>query len=167
MPTNQIRETLIATLYYLENRATHTYEDYLVCNVHTALIGATQITFPECDCGLDASIAGIKAALASLDATSQYDAIFAAIVHEREYQTRKWGRIAEHPHEVAGYIALMQSELAEAHQAWCKGRFGVDDLREVLQVIAVGVACLEQHGVRERAEIEEARDSLSLEAENR
>lgn len=161
MPTNQIRETLIATLEYLKEYATHTNNLSFMCDAlkppWTTINGIYYSEcYSACNCGLDASIAGIKAALASLDTTSQYDAIFAAIVHEREYQTRKWGSVAEHPHEVAGYIALMQSELAEAHQAWCKGRFGVDDLREVLQVIAVGVACLEQHGVRERAEIEGA-----------
>lgn len=157
MIDNQIRETLTAALEYLETHATHADGFYFRCAaLEPPWTAKGETCHAECDCGLAASISGIKAALASLDTTSQYDAIFAAIVHEREYQTRKWGSVAEHPHEVAGYIALMQSELAEAHQAWCKGRFGVDDLREVLQVIAVGVACLEQHGVRERKEIEEA-----------
>lgn len=79
--------------------------------------------------------------------------IFAAIRRERQYQTAKWGSVQEHPHEVASYCVIMQGELDEAMQAWRKGRFGADDLREVLQVVAVGVACLEQHGVVEREEL--------------
>lgn len=84
--------------------------------------------------------------------------IIAAIDRERAYQDNKWGTIQEHPHDVAAWILIMRSELAEAEQGWVKGNGDRDALAEILQVIAVGVACLEQHGVVER---EEANDPPS------
>lgn len=76
--------------------------------------------------------------------------IYGAITRERDYQTDKWGTLEEHPHEVGGWIAIMQKELNEALAAWCSKRGDEAALREILQVIATGVACLEQHGVVER-----------------
>lgn len=79
--------------------------------------------------------------------------IYAAIDRERAYQTRKWGTIADHPHEVGGYLLIAKKELDEAIEAWVKARDGdAGALRELLQVVAVGVACMEQHGVVERSQ---------------
>ncbi len=80
---------------------------------------------------------------------SQAD-IYAAITRERAYQDDKWGTPFEHPHDVPGWLLIMRGELEEAEQGWLKGNGDKDALRELLQVIAVGVACLEQHGVVER-----------------
>lgn len=76
--------------------------------------------------------------------------IFEAIQRERWYQDKKWGTIEEHPHTVAEWILVMESELQEAKQGWLKGTSNLQALEEILQVIATGVACLEQHGVVER-----------------
>lgn len=76
--------------------------------------------------------------------------VFAAVARERAYQDRKWGTPEEHPHEVGAWLTLMRKELHEAEEAWCSHRGDVGALEEILQVIAVGVACLEQHGVVER-----------------
>lgn len=73
--------------------------------------------------------------------------IFDAIQRERQYQDAKWGN---KPHTVGNFILIMEGELEEAKQSWRKGVGDKDALRELLQVIAVGVACLEQHGVVER-----------------
>ena len=73
--------------------------------------------------------------------------IFDAIQDERNYQTTKWGNIKEHPHTVMEWIAIMEGELQEAKQAWLKGTGDKEALGELLQVVAVGVACVEQHGV--------------------
>ncbi|MCB0063989.1 MAG: hypothetical protein KDE19_17825 [Caldilineaceae bacterium] len=73
--------------------------------------------------------------------------IINAIVRERIYQNRKWGN---KPHTVGNFLLIMEGELEEAKQAWRKGTGDADALREILQVISVGVACLEQHGVVER-----------------
>lgn len=77
------------------------------------------------------------------------DKIYHAIDRERDYQDKKWGDVKEHPHEVASWLLIMKKELQEAEDAWMKT--GDDEaIREVVQVIATGVACLEQHGVQER-----------------
>jgi len=73
-----------------------------------------------------------------------------AIGRERDYQDKKWGGIRKHPHTVGEWLLIMESELQEAKDGWCRGRGDEDALKEVLQVVAVGVACLEQHGVVER-----------------
>mgnify|MGYP003417210807 FL=1 len=45
-------------------------------------------------------------------------AVFEAIASERGYQDRKWGTPAEHPHEVGGYLTLMDVHLQRAKAAW-------------------------------------------------
>lgn len=76
------------------------------------------------------------------------DKIVEAIKNERAYQRDKYG---DKPHDVGSFILIMQGELDEAAQGWRKGVGDEDALREILQVIAVGVACLEQHGIVARS----------------
>lgn len=78
------------------------------------------------------------------------DAIFEAVKRERAYQDAKWGTIEAHPHDVPGWILIMQSELNEAVEEWVHNGGDAEALREILQVVATGVACLEQHGIVER-----------------
>lgn len=85
--------------------------------------------------------------------------VFAGIDREREYQERKWGA---NPHTVGEWLLIAEAELAEAKQAWVKGHGPFDALRELLQVIAVGVACLEEHGVYERDRAERPRNERDL-----
>ncbi|RIK26954.1 MAG: hypothetical protein DCC55_39670 [Chloroflexi bacterium] len=75
------------------------------------------------------------------------EAIFQAIARERRYQDDKYG---PKPHTVANFLLIMEAELDEAKRAWVKSEGDQNALREILQVIAVGVACLEQHGIVER-----------------
>lgn len=70
--------------------------------------------------------------------------VFQAINVERKYQNIKWG---DKPHTVAEWLLIMRSELDEAERGWVKNGGDVRALEEVLQTVAVGVACLEQHGV--------------------
>lgn len=69
-----------------------------------------------------------------------------AIVLERRYQDETWGTISDNPHEIGQWLAIMQRELDEARAAYdaCYERVA---LGKILQVAAVGVACLEQHGI--------------------
>lgn len=71
--------------------------------------------------------------------------VLSAIHDERVYQNRKWGTIAQHPHEVGGYLTLMRKLLADAEVAWSTRRGDVGALDEIRKVVAVGVACMEQH----------------------
>lgn len=77
--------------------------------------------------------------------------VFEAITSEREYQDRKWGTPAEHPHEVGGWLTLMAVHLRRAQEAWAGANNDVEALASLRKVLAVGVACGEQHGLRGRA----------------
>jgi hypothetical protein len=81
----------------------------------------------------------------------QITAVFAAIAREREYQDRKWGPVdGPGSRHIAEYLLILRQELAEAEKGWVKGKGDVEALREILQVAAVAVACLQQHGIVER-----------------
>jgi len=70
--------------------------------------------------------------------------ICSLIDNERKKQDRIHGKIEDHPHSVAEWMLIMRKELQEAENAWIK-RGEVSSIMEIIQVIAVGVACLEQH----------------------
>jgi hypothetical protein len=76
--------------------------------------------------------------------------VYAAIDTEREWQDRKWGTVAQHPHEVGGWITLMRKLLNDAEAAWCSEDGDIQALEEIRKVLAVGVACAEQHGLKGR-----------------
>jgi len=77
--------------------------------------------------------------------------VFEAIDSERVHQDRKWGTIEQHPHEVGGWIILMRKLLADAEKAWSENATDYLALEEIRKVLAVGVACCEQHGVSMRS----------------
>lgn len=76
--------------------------------------------------------------------------VFGAVTDERQYQVERWGTNDEHPHDVPAWLLIMERELAEAKEAWVIKGGDREALREIVQVVAVGVACLEQHGVVSR-----------------
>ena len=90
---------------------------------------------------------------------SQIDEVFAAIRREREHQKRKYGR--DRSCEVGTFITVLRGELREVEDAFCGLKDTKKALEEILQVVAVGVACLEEHGVVERDSI--SRDPLRYE----
>lgn len=78
---------------------------------------------------------------------STLEEVFEKIRAEREYQDNKWGTIEEHPHDLPGYLLIMRKELEEAENGWMKNSSGRNSaLQEILQVAAVAVAALQQHG---------------------
>jgi hypothetical protein len=77
--------------------------------------------------------------------------VLSAIARERDHQDRKHGPIDTHPHGIVEWMLIMRNEIAEAEQAWTK-KGEAEALKEILQVVATGFACLEQHGVVERTE---------------
>jgi hypothetical protein len=76
---------------------------------------------------------------------------YESIQTEREYQDRKWGTPAEHPHEVGAWLTLMQVHLTKAMQEWAGANHDRGALIELRKVLAIGVACAEQHGLPHRA----------------
>lgn len=84
-------------------------------------------------------------------ATARMRAVFDAVGVERDYGDRKHGTIgAGGGHTLGEWVILAEAELAEAKLALIKGGKGRNSLRsELLQVAAVCVAALEQHGLEE------------------
>lgn len=73
-----------------------------------------------------------------------------SLLDERKFQDNKWGTIQDHPHTVGEWILLIEAELAEAKEALIKGGTGRDSvLSEIIQVGALALACIEQHGADE------------------
>lgn len=69
---------------------------------------------------------------------------------ERDFQDQKHGSLSAHGHTVGEWILIMESELAEAKLAILKGGTGRNRvMHEILQVVATGIAALEQHGIDE------------------
>ncbi len=77
--------------------------------------------------------------------------VFEAIDSERYYQDRKWGALAERPHEVGGWLALMDVHLHRAKAAWAGANNDAEALEALRKVLAIGVACAEQHGIPSRS----------------
>lgn len=84
--------------------------------------------------------------------------VYNAIDTERTHQDLKWGTISQHPQDIAGWMLIMRKELEEAEEAWVNGD-PEDCLNEMLQVIATGVAGLEQHGAVTRYDIRDRNES--------
>jgi uncharacterized protein (DUF2344 family) len=70
-----------------------------------------------------------------------------AIERERKYQDHKWGTIEESPHSIERWIEIIQGELDEAKEALWEKTDKSAALAEIIQTVAVGHACLEQHGI--------------------
>lgn len=76
--------------------------------------------------------------------------IFKTITDERNFHDRKWGTIKEHGHEVGAWITIMRKLLNDAEIAWTSDVGDDGALLELRKVLAVGVACAEQHGLPPR-----------------
>lgn len=73
------------------------------------------------------------------------DEVFELIKREREYQNKKWGR--DRTQSIPGFIAVIEGELNEAKHGWLKNVPAKhSSLSEILQIAAVAVACIEEHG---------------------
>lgn len=81
--------------------------------------------------------------------------VYEAVDTERDFQDRKWGTLEKHPHEVGAWIALMSKLIRDAENAWASSNGDYKALEEVRKVIAVGVACAEQHGITTRSKFTE------------
>jgi len=72
--------------------------------------------------------------------------VLSAIHDERVFQNRKWGTVTDHPHEVGGWLTIMRKILTDADAAWAGNKGDIGALDEIRKVVAVGIACMEQHG---------------------
>jgi hypothetical protein len=76
---------------------------------------------------------------------------YESIQTERDYQDRKWGAVSERPHEVGAWLTLMQVHLRRAQEAWASAPNDRGALNELRKVLAIGVACGDQHGLPHRS----------------
>ena len=76
--------------------------------------------------------------------------VYDAIGTERYYQEQKWGMLEEHPQSVGGYLTLMRVHLTNAEAVWAGSTGDTDALHYLRKVLALGVACGEQHGLPKR-----------------
>jgi hypothetical protein len=81
--------------------------------------------------------------------------VYDAIDSERDFQDRKWGTIEQHPHEVAGWLTLIRQHLRDSEEAWSGGSSDYVALQEIRKILAIGVACAEQHGIQTRSRQQE------------
>ena len=79
------------------------------------------------------------------------ESVYESIDSERAYQDRKWGGVLKHPHEVGGWLTIMRTLLADAEFAWAGNDGDYSALVEIRKLLAVGVACAEQHGLPARS----------------
>jgi hypothetical protein len=79
------------------------------------------------------------------------DDVYKSIDSERNYQDRKWGTVEVHPHEIGGWLILMRYYLTNAEALWASGNSDYKALLELRKVLAIGVACAEQHGLPGRS----------------
>lgn len=82
---------------------------------------------------------------------NQRNEVYKSIDTERYYQDRKWGTVDQHPHEVGGWLTLMRKLLTDAEAAWCSNNGDHKALIELRKILAVGIACAEQHGLPDRS----------------
>lgn len=80
--------------------------------------------------------------------------ILEGLVRERTYQNLKWGTVDSRPHEVAGWLMIAENHLNVAKDFWSNLPRDDEALFEILKVMAVCCACLEQHGIVMRTEEE-------------
>lgn len=85
-------------------------------------------------------------------ASSMTESIIRAIEEERDYQDKKHGSIREHPHTVAEWYLIMKREMDEVEAAYFQRPSKRAMLDEIRQVVAVGIACIQQHGVVSRSD---------------
>lgn len=73
--------------------------------------------------------------------------VLSEIEREMDYQDDKWGNKEQ---SLPGYLLIMKKEIDEAIDGWMRGDVRKDSrnspLHEIVQVVAVGVQCLEQYG---------------------
>ena len=76
--------------------------------------------------------------------------VMEAIESEREHQEQKW---PGHQHTTAEWILIMDKCLQDAKRLWVTGHGDNAALHEIRQVVAVGVAAMEQCGAPKRGDV--------------
>ena len=80
--------------------------------------------------------------------TVEQETALRAVIDERRFQDEKWGPLFNGgSHTIGEWLLLIEDELIEAKRSLIKGGTGRDSVRsEIVQIAALAVSCLEQHG---------------------
>ena len=73
--------------------------------------------------------------------------VYSRIDTERDYQDLIW---SGHTHEVGAYITMLRHYVTKAEQAWTENQGDTPALDVIRKITAIGVHCMEEHGVPER-----------------
>lgn len=80
-----------------------------------------------------------------VDIPLSFFAIIGKVAEERRFQDVRYGPAG---HSLGAWALILEAELNEVKEACIKPREGRDNvINEIIQVLAVGFAALEQHGV--------------------
>lgn len=79
----------------------------------------------------------------AITSKSTKEELYNAIRRERKHQLEKYPSDSEYPRTLLGYMAVAEEEVNEAILAYCKNTGDEEARRELLQVVATGVAWLE------------------------
>lgn len=85
--------------------------------------------------------------------------VYSIINDERVYQDRKWGTIEDRPKQVGSWITLMRHLVSQAEFQWSTTNGDHSALDQIRKLVAVGVACMEQHGGVPRSAVDFAEQS--------
>lgn len=79
--------------------------------------------------------------------------VYKAIDSERNYQLKRWGVNGEDAkHSVGDFLTYMDDYLSEAKHRASREDGDTGSLEVLRKVVALGVACMEQHGAPMRAD---------------
>lgn len=84
--------------------------------------------------------------------STNLSAALRVIGEERAYQDGKWGTLEQHPHELGAWLLIMEDIIADARKVYRSKQGDKAALHEVRKLLAVGIACAEQHGLPGRFE---------------
>lgn len=77
--------------------------------------------------------------------------VYRALNEERDYQDSKWGgQVHDRGHEVEAWLIYMQAYLNKAINRVSTEKGAQGALEEMRKVVALGIACFENHGVPPR-----------------
>ena len=79
--------------------------------------------------------------------------VLEAVQREQAYATNKWGAKAR---SLLAWVLIMEKEIQEAKLAYTDLEDEGEIQQEILQAIASGFSCLQEHGVVERPEVRPA-----------
>ncbi len=87
--------------------------------------------------------------------------VYQLLDEERDYQE---GKFPGHRHELGAYFTLLQFLLRKAIYSWAGDSNDEKALSNLRKLVALGIACLEEHGAPSRVAEEDEKRQMAREA---